>query len=43
MIIGAHSIIYSKSPEADRALLREVFELPHVDNHALASRLTDRA
>jgi hypothetical protein len=31
MIIGAHSIIYSKSPEADRALLREVFELPHVD------------
>ena len=31
MIIGAHAIIYSKSPEADRALLREVFELPHVD------------
>jgi hypothetical protein len=31
MIIGAHSIIYSKSPEADRALLREVFGLPHVD------------
>ncbi len=31
MIIGAHSIIYSKSPEVDRALLREVFELPHVD------------
>ncbi len=31
MIIGAHSIIYSKSPEADRALLREVFELPYVD------------
>jgi hypothetical protein len=31
MIIGAHSIIYSKSPEADRILLREVFELPHVD------------
>jgi hypothetical protein len=31
MIIGAHSIIYSKSPEADRALLRDVFELPHVD------------
>src|SRR5260370_3287064 len=30
MIIGAHSIIYSKRPEADRALLREVFELPHV-------------
>ena len=31
MIIGAHSIIYSKNPEADRTLLREVFELPHVD------------
>jgi len=31
MIIGAHSIIYSRSPQADRALLREVFELPHVD------------
>jgi hypothetical protein len=31
MIIGAHSIIYSKSPEADRILLRDVFELPHVD------------
>lgn len=24
MIIGAHSIIYSKSPEADRAFLRDV-------------------
>ena len=31
MIIGAHSILYSKNPAADRALLREVFELPHVD------------
>lgn len=31
MIIGAHSIVYSKSPAADRALLREVFELPYVD------------
>ncbi len=31
MITGAHSIIYSRNPEADRALLRDVFELPNVD------------
>jgi hypothetical protein len=31
MIIGAHSIIYSKSPEADRAFLRDVVGLPGVD------------
>jgi hypothetical protein len=31
VIIGAHSIIYSTSPEADRALLRDVFKLPHLD------------
>src|SRR5438477_8480248 len=31
MIIGAHSIVYSKKPEADRAFLRDVLELPHVD------------
>ena len=31
MIIGAHSIIYSKDPEADRAFLRDVLELPNVD------------
>ncbi len=31
MIIGAHSIIYSTSPEADRAFLRDVCKLPHVD------------
>jgi hypothetical protein len=31
MIIGAHSIIYSKDPQADRAFLRDVLELPHVD------------
>jgi hypothetical protein len=31
MIIGAHSIIYSKKPEADRAFLRDVIGLPHVD------------
>jgi hypothetical protein len=31
MIIGAHSIIYSTSPEADRAFLRDVLKLPNVD------------
>src|SRR4051812_23908234 len=31
MIIGAHSIIYSTNPEADRAFLRDVLKLPHVD------------
>jgi len=31
MIIGAHSIIYSKSPDADRAFLRDVLKLPKVD------------
>lgn len=31
MIIGAHSIIYSKSPDADRAFLRDVLKLPNVD------------
>ena len=31
MIIGAHSIIYSTDPEADRAFLRDVLELSHVD------------
>src|SRR5690349_2869620 len=31
MIAGAHSIIYSTNPEADRAFLREVLKLPHVD------------
>ena len=30
-INGAHAIIYSKNPEADRALLRDVFEFEHVD------------
>lgn len=28
MIIGAHSITYSKNPEADRVFLRDVLELP---------------
>ena len=31
MINGAHSIIYSKNPEADRNFLRDVLKLPHVD------------
>ena len=31
MIVGAHSVIYSKNPEADRAFLRDVLKLPHVD------------
>ena len=31
MIIGAHSIIYSTNPEADRAFLRDVLKLANVD------------
>ena len=31
MITGAHSIIYSRDPEADRAFFREVLALPNVD------------
>ncbi|TMH40871.1 MAG: extradiol dioxygenase, partial [Betaproteobacteria bacterium] len=31
MLIGAHAIIYSTKPDADRAFLRDVFKLPHVD------------
>jgi hypothetical protein len=31
MITGAHSIIYSTNPEADRSFLRDVLKLPHVD------------
>src|SRR5450755_1723772 len=31
MIVGAHSIIYSKNPEADRAFLRDVLKFPSVD------------
>jgi hypothetical protein len=31
MIIGAHSIIYSTNPDADRAFLRDVLELTNVD------------
>jgi len=31
MIVGAHTIVYSSEPEADRAFLRDVLELPSVD------------
>lgn len=31
MIQGAHVIVYSKNAEADRAFLRDVLQLPHVD------------
>ena len=31
MITGAHSILYSRNPEADRAFLRDVLGLNHVD------------
>ena len=31
MISGAHAIIYSTDPEADRAFLRDVLALPSVD------------
>ena len=31
MINGAHMVIYSADADADRAFLRDVLELPHVD------------
>jgi len=31
MITGAHSIIYSADPEADRAFFRDVLHLSHID------------
>lgn len=31
MLTGAHVIIYSRKPEADRAFLRKVLKLPFVD------------
>jgi hypothetical protein len=31
MITGAHSILYSKDPQADRGFLKDVLGLPHVD------------
>jgi len=30
-VVGAHSILYSKDAEADRAFLRDVLHFPHVD------------
>jgi hypothetical protein len=31
MLTGAHVILYSKDSEADRAFLKDVLDLPHVD------------
>ena len=31
MITGAHAILYSTNPDADRAFLRDVFQFAHVD------------
>jgi hypothetical protein len=31
VIVGAHSIVYSMNPEADRAFLRDVLRLPSLD------------
>jgi catechol 2,3-dioxygenase-like lactoylglutathione lyase family enzyme len=31
LIVGAHSVISSRDPDADRAFLRDVLGLPHVD------------
>jgi hypothetical protein len=31
MLVGAHSILYSTNPDADRAFLRDVLALPRVD------------
>jgi hypothetical protein len=31
MILGAHFLLYSKDPEADRAFLRDVLGIPYVD------------
>jgi len=31
MITGAHSIIYTTNPQADRAFFRDVLKLPNVD------------
>jgi ketosteroid isomerase-like protein len=31
MLTGAHAVIYSTDPDSDRAFLRDVLELPHVD------------
>jgi len=31
MLIGAHTVIYSKNADADRAFFRDVLDLPNVD------------
>jgi hypothetical protein len=31
MIVGAHSIIYSKDPDADRTFLKDVIGFPNID------------
>ena len=31
MISGAHMILYSQDPEADRAFFRDILSFPHVD------------
>lgn len=31
MITGAHSVIFSTNPDADRDFLRDVLKLPNVD------------
>jgi catechol 2,3-dioxygenase-like lactoylglutathione lyase family enzyme len=31
MIIGAHIVLYTKDPEADRAFFRDLLQLPSVD------------
>jgi hypothetical protein len=36
VISGAHAIVYSTDPDADRVFLRDVLGLPHVD-----ARLTE--
>jgi catechol 2,3-dioxygenase-like lactoylglutathione lyase family enzyme len=33
MIKGIHVLVYSDDPEADRAFLRDVLDLPYVDAH----------
>lgn len=31
MIIGAHTVLYSTNPEADRSFFRDILNFPHVD------------
>ena len=32
MILGAHAMIFTRDPEADRAFLRDVLEIPCIDS-----------